>query len=189
MEFYYLHEDPKQCATWLSDWDVDRAVHCSVQSLCAAHYVLDSIPNKVTLRHREYDMESEVIVYVFGDERDVLLSPIYVADQFENSKMALWVRESVENYNWMVDYAYALCLEYEYRFELKLEDFVKALYLLQSPPHNLKEWDWTDPSLDSMVDNPELQETLTKLFKREYIATNNDKVWSKRTPPDWLNNT
>lgn len=52
-----------------------------------------------------------------------------------NHPCSIWVRESLDNYNWLFKYTEALCQEYTYRYE-KIHKCQGVLYNLKTP--NLK---------------------------------------------------
>jgi hypothetical protein len=73
------------------------------------------------------------------DERE---TKIYSATHI-NHPSAIWARQSVENYNWLVEHFFALMEEYTHRYGKVHKCSGDLSFLLQSPPHNLKDYDWT----------------------------------------------
>lgn len=106
-----------------------------------------------------------------------------------NHPMAVWVRSSLDNYLWALDYAFALCDEYTYRYEKNHKTKLAAQWYADNipdipdigftnPPRcYTKEWKGVLPETDSLVDDYRLFYAVAKrhLFK-----------WKKREQPDWL---
>ena len=102
-----------------------------VRLLCNAHRILDGINN------------------VLYDERE----PLFYKVRQAKTPWSLWCRERVQNYIWVSDYLFELLDEYKIRYEKnhRILSFRKKEvgipFLLQSPPHKLKEYEWINPPL------------------------------------------
>ena len=177
INIFYLSEDPIQCAKWMVDRHVIKMLVESAQLLSTAHRLLDG---------KEYVGESKsgrkAKRWSLVDGRDEVL---YSATH-TNHPSAVWVRQSVENYNWLVDHMFALGNEYTYRYGKKHLTIEKLGYQLQSPPFNLKEWDMTlmpscMPEECKISDDPVLN-------YREYYRKGKANLhqWTKREVPAWL---
>jgi hypothetical protein len=123
MNIFFLSEDPYEAARMQCDKHVVKMILESAQLLSTAHRILD------------------------GDDKGVL--PDFRQDLFykathRNHPSAKWARESVENYNWLVDHFDGLLSEYTHRYD-KIHATSRMLYDIQSPPKALEVWDWTTP--------------------------------------------
>lgn len=131
--------DPTLAAQYQVDRHVVKMIVETAQLLSTAHRVLDGL--EIQLELEKDGKVRKKKVWVIDDERnDVLYSCTH-----RNHPSAIWCRESVENYNWLVDHLHALGQEYTHRYGKKHATIEKCFYPLQSPPHGLRDWDWTKP--------------------------------------------
>jgi hypothetical protein len=181
MNIFYVDKDPITAAQMLGDKHVIKMILESAQILSTAHRVLDGIQVKVT--YAKDGKTRNKNVWVLDDARnDIFYSATHI-----NHPCSKWVRESVENYQWVVEHMFALDSEYKYRFD-KAESHksVRELgYYLQSPPLALKEWDQTNPVCcmpeEYITDDP------VESYRNYYRgAKQNLHVWTKRISPDWI---
>tara|TARA_B100000519_G_C14119456_1_gene379705 strand:+ start:15 stop:578 length:564 start_codon:yes stop_codon:yes gene_type:complete len=107
MNIFYLHENPRECAKLHCDKHVTKMIVEYAQLLSTAHRVLngeqyiDSSSGRRIKRWKLDDVEME--------------NNLYKAS-FINHPSAVWVRASEDNYRYLANLWYELCLEYEYRF-------------------------------------------------------------------------
>lgn len=177
MNIFYIDRDPAQAAQWMVDKHVVKMILESAQLLSTAHRVLDGIetPGKSKTGRN-------VKRFVLPDARDsVLYSATHV-----NHPSAVWCRKSVENYNWLADHMFALMAEYTYRYEKEHKCQGEISYMLQSPPLNLKEWDWT-PMPSAMADEYIISDDPLVNY-RNYYKKGKQRMfsWKYRSPPEWL---
>ena len=177
MNIFYIDHDPMQAAEWMVDKHVVKMILESAQLLSTAHRVLDG---------EEYEGKSQsgrkARRWRLPDQRDVVL---YSATHI-NHPSAVWCRQSVENYIWLVDHLYALMQEYTYRYDKQHKCYGELSYLLQSPPHKLKEWDWT-PMPSCMVDEYIVSNDPIENYRNYYrLGKTNLHKWTKRQPPEWI---
>lgn len=118
-----------------------------------------------------------------NDGRELLL---YSATHI-NHPSAVWCRQSVENYNWLVDHMYALMQEYTYRYSKTHKVLSSGLaYALCSPPFNLKEWDMTP--MPSCMDTQYIVGEDPIENYRNYYSQGKIELhkWTKRDKPFWI---
>lgn len=103
-----------------------------------------------------------------------------------NHPSAIWARQSVENYNWLVEHLFALSNEYTHRYSKKHKTIERLGYEIQAPPFNLKEWAWTEPVCAMkkefiISDNPYTN-------YKHYYNTDKRKLhfWKNRDKPYWI---
>ena len=178
MNIFYIDKDPVQAAQWMVDKHVVKMILESAQLLSTAHRLLDG---------REIEGKSKTgrkaRRWVLDDARDDV---IYQATHI-NHPSAVWCRQSVENYNWLVDHFFALMAEYTYRYNKQHKCYGELSYMLQSPPKNLQEYDMTlMPS--AMDDQYKISDDPLTNYRNYYII---GKVrmhkWTNRQPPEWIN--
>ena len=178
MNVFYLSSDPIQAAQWMVDKHVVKMILESAQLLSTAHRVLDGVEfNGVSATGRKKKS------WVLRDGRELKL---YQATHI-NHPSAIWSRQSVENYTWLVDHMFALMQEYTYRYgkHHKVETDGLA-YLLQSPPYNLRDYEFTTPPsamAPEYVVGYDPVENYRNYYKQGKAHLHK---WTKRTPPDWM---
>jgi len=195
-----LSKDPRECARWMVDKHVGgKMVVESAQLLSTAHRVLDGLCVLVTYKTPDkwMDLPFEGMqelkpgklrkkkVWVLDDYRnDILYASTHI-----NHPSAVWARQSVENYNWLVDHLFALGDEYTYRYGKKHKTIEKLGYTLQSPPHNLREWDWT--KMPSCMDKEYIVSDDPITNYRNYYTVGKSRMhsWKNRQPPEWIGAT
>lgn len=181
MNVFYLDKCPRQCAEWMVDKHVVKMIVESAQLLSTAHRVMDGLEVKVDYKTDKGKLRSKN-VWVLGDGRnDLFYSATHI-----NHPSAIWVRESVENYNWLVDHLFALGDEYTYRYGKQHLTIRKLGYEIQSPPRNLRDWDWTSPP--SAMDSQYIVSTDPVKNYRNYYKYGKSKLhsWKKREAPEWI---
>lgn len=177
MNIFYIDHDPVIAAQQMVDKHVVKMILESAQLLSTAHRVLDG---------EEIESKSKtgrkVRRWILSDSRDPI---VYTATHI-NHPSAKWCRESVENYNWLVDHFFALMSEYTYRYGKNHKCYGELSYMLQSPPNNLKDYDWTTmPS--AMPDEYKISEDPLTNYRNYYkIGKSRMHKWTNRKPPEWI---
>lgn len=177
MNIFYIDTDPVIAAQSMVDKHVVKMILESAQLLSTAHRYLDGrLVEGVSKTGRKAKR------YVLDDSRE----PVLYSATHINHPSAVWCRESVENYNWLVEHFYALMSEYTHRYNKTHKCFGDLSYMLQSPPKNLKDWDWTTmPS--AMAEEYKIGDDPIENY-RNYYRFGKAKMhkWTNRKPPEWL---
>lgn len=182
MNIFYLSEDPIQAAQWMVDRHVVKMILESAQLLSTAHRVLDGAPVVVSLRNIETGKMRKKQVWVLTDGRNEIL---YNATHI-NHPSAIWCRQSVSNYNWLVEHMFALGDEYTHRYNKKHATIEKLGYLLQSPPKNLTDWDMT-PMPSCMDEQYVISDDPVVNYKNYYKNGKSSlHKWTNRSTPNWI---
>lgn len=178
MNIFYISHDPEEAAKWMVDKHVVKMIVESAQLLSTAHRFLD---HSVIYTGKTDGKKRNVTRYILPDERENIL---YHATHV-NHPSAIWTRASVENYLWLVEHTYALLNEYMYRYEKKHKT-QDIMYYLQSPPHNLRDYDWT-PMPSAMAEQYIVSDDPLTNYRNYYkLGKINLHKWTKREPPEWL---
>jgi hypothetical protein len=179
---FYLDECPKQCAEWLVDKHVVKMIVETAQLLSTAHRILDGQQVIVHLQHKDTGKVRKKNVWILPDNRN----DIVYACTHNNHPSAVWCRQSVENYNWLVDHLFALGQEYTHRYGKKHATIEKCFFTLQSPPHGLRNWDWTQPP--SAMDGTYIISDDPIVNYRHYYKYGKTKLhaWKNRSVPTWI---
>jgi hypothetical protein len=182
MNIFYIDESPFQSAEWLVDKHVVKMILESAQLLSTAHRVLDGEMVEGIKVNPETGKTRKCKAYLLSDSRD---SVIYSATHV-NHPSAIWARESVENYNWLVDHFFAIMAEYTYRYDKVHKCFGAISATLQSPPHKLTNWDMTE--MPSCMDEKYIVSKNPIDNYRNYYKNGKSHLhsWKKRTPPEWI---
>jgi len=187
MNIFYIDEDPVQAAQWMVDKHVVKMILESAQLLSTAHRLLDGreIQLQVEVINEEGDTKTRKKKWwLLNDAREEIL---YSATHI-NHPSAIWCRSSIENYNWLVDHFFALMQEYTYRYDKEHKCFGELSYMLQSPPKNLQEFDFTTiPS--AMPDECKISKNPVENYRNYYnTAKRRMFSWKKRETPPWITN-
>ena len=179
MNIFYVDESPIDAAWALVDKHVVKMILESAQLLSTAHRVLDGV---------EFEGKTQTgrkaKRWLLADSREAVL---YSATHI-NHPSAVWCRNSIENYNWLVDHFYELGYEYTYRYGKIHKCFQGDLaYMLQSPPHNLKDYEWTPMPFCMAPEYIISEDPLTNYRNYYRIGKLNLHKWTNRQPPEWIN--
>ena len=184
MNIFYIDKDPVQAAQWMVDKHVVKMILESAQLLSTAHRVLDGEQKTV----QKYVNGSfppryrNIKRYVLQDARE---SVLYSATHI-NHPSAVWCRLSVPNYLWLVEHFFALMEEYTYRYGKTHKCYGDLSYMLQSPPKNLTNYDFTVmPS--AMADEYKISDDPLENYRNYYkIGKATMHKWKNRQPPEWI---
>jgi hypothetical protein len=189
MNIFYLDHDPVVAAKWMVDKHVVKMILESAQLLSTAHRVLDGT-EKVVQRYVAGSFPARyrnVKQWVLEDGRD---NVIYQATHI-NHPSAVWIRESVLNYAWLVDHMYALMQEYSYRYSTDTIQKThkcsgEIFYQLSSPPKNLSNFPMT-PIPSCMDEQYRVSDDPVDNYRNYYKFGKADlHKWTKRDRPFWL---
>lgn len=177
MNIFYIDKDPVIAAQQMLDKHVVKMILESAQLLSTAHRLLDGreVAGKTKTGRN-------VKRWVLDDGRD---SVLYQATHV-NHPSAVWTRQSVENYNWLVDHLFALGNEYTYRYNKTHKCFGELTYQLASPPFNLKNYDMT--TMPSAMDKKYIISDDPVQNYRNYYRYGKQSIhsWKNRQPPKWI---
>jgi len=161
----------------LVDKHVVKMILESAQLLSTAHRVLDGVETEGKSKTGRKAKR-----WVLTDARENVL---YQATHI-NHPSAVWCRQSVRNYDWLVDHMFALMREYTHRYNKTHKCYGNLSYMLQSPPHNLKAWEWT-PMPSCMAPEYIISEDPLTNYRNYYImGKSNLHKWTNRQPPEWI---
>lgn len=178
MNYFKLSYNLKEAAKFHLDKHAVKMPTEYTQLLCTAHRVLDgemyidkTANNRRIKRWRMQDKDMEC--------------ELYKASHI-NHPTAIWVRQSVENYNELYNAWLALCEEYTHRYGRKHLTQVKLETILKTPPKNIPNVPGTEVP-QAMPDDVKHRDVVTAY--RQYYNKYKTKfaVWTKRETPEWFN--
>jgi len=183
MNIFYLDSDPKVCAQMHNDKHCIKMILEYAQLLSTAHRVLDgtqSVCHSKTGRKQTR--------YVLSDGRDSIL---YSATHI-NHPSAIWVRQSIANYDWLYSLLMELCKEYTYRYgKVHKCERDGLVGVLANYPKNLKPRSFTQPT-PAMPDDVKILGNSLESYRNYYIKNKTHLAsWSgkvnSRSIPEWYN--
>lgn len=183
MNIFYVDTDPVVAAQSLVDKHVVKMILETAQLLSTAHRVLDGNEiivegwvDEFGIKHRKKKL------WKLDDDRDSIL---YLATHI-NHPSAVWCRQSISNYAWLVDHMFALGAEYTHRYNKRHATIEKLGYALQSPPFNLCEYELT--KMPSAMDTQYIISDDSIVNYRNYYRLGKSRMhkWTKREVPEWI---
>lgn len=158
MNIFYLDKSPKICATQHCDKHVVKMILEYAQILSTAHYILDGSTN------------------IAGVD---LYKPTH-----KNHPSAKWVRESLDNYNYLYELFIALLDEYTYRYN-KRHKTEKLRVALKLRPANINSAPFTDPAL-AMPEEFKRNTAIDSYHAYYKFGKAHLLAYTKREKPQWL---
>lgn len=169
MNIFFLDSDVKKCAEYHVDKHVVKMRLELAQLACTAHHILGTNP--------------EIIPY---------------KKTHQNHPSAIWARESLSNYIYILDLAFSLSQELRYRFGTENQKIWPVLEWLSGNNPKIKDIGLTCPKLainwESLGVNPfpksENESDLDWAVKNYRLYYNLGKKdlhkWTKRESPNWI---
>lgn len=154
MNIFFLHMNPTLCALYHVDKHVVKMILETCQLLCSVHYMVLS-------------------PYI----------PPYKLTH-KNHPCAIWARNSLANYIWLVELGKALCEEYTYRYN-KIHKCQQILFQLENNLPPISDIGFTPPA-QAMPDVYKDQDAI-EAYRQYYFFGKNDLLsWKKRDIPHWI---
>lgn len=126
MNIFFLHPNPRRCARWHCDKHVVKMILESCQLLYTAHWILAA------------DLPEPPYIHCAPNRG---YRPTHA-----NHPCGIWVRESLNNYRWLVRLTEELILEYKFRYGNKSHKCEEHLeWLRMNEPYKLKAIGLTPP--------------------------------------------
>jgi hypothetical protein len=164
MNIFFLDEDIKTCAEYHVDKHVVKMRVELAQLACTAHYIGGTNPEHIPWR------------------------PTH-----RNHPSAIWTRETIQNYSYVVLLGLALCDEFEHRFGKKHQVTREVLDWLSNNLPNLPDKKFTPPLL-AMDDKFKIKAVncvpdVVDNYRNYYIEGKTHLIkYTNRKIPNWLQN-
>jgi hypothetical protein len=197
MNIFFLDKNVKKCAQYHVNTHVIKMRVELAQLLCTAHRILDG--QQILIKgysfnefNKTYSKPKTIGVLEFENIIDgILYNQIYLQTHI-NHPSAIWARESLENYQYIINLAIALSDELKFRFNTKEQKIIPILsWLLKNPPKNLKSKGLTTPllAMDDLYkvnDNMTLEDSI--LNYRNYYNQGKTHLfkWTNRQKPSFI---
>ena len=178
MNIFYLDRDVKTCATYHNDKHVVKMILEYAQLLSTAHRMLDG---------DEYiDASSGRRIKRWRLKNESMENILYKASHI-NHPSAIWVRQSNNNYNWLMCLLQDLLQEYTYRYG-KIHATDRLVYWLRKPPANIPVGYFTQPT-PAMPDEYKVPDSVQS-YRNYYVGAKKTMArWKKRPIPEWWSDT
>lgn len=169
MNIFFLDQDIKKCAEYHVDKHVVKMRLELAQLACTTHHLSGTNPNIIPYKKTH-----------------------------DNHPSNIWTRESLANYNYVVELGLALCDEQEYRFQTPDQKAIPVFKWLLCNQPNIPNLGLTKPRLAITWDNLTINKTLQLEHEsdfdwaiknyRRYYADGKQHLfnWKNRPKPDWL---
>ena len=176
MNIFYLDRDVSKCAEYHNDKHVVKMIIEYAQLLSTAHRVidgeqyLDKTANGRSIKR--WRMEDNTLETV-----------LYKATHI-NHPSAVWVRQSNNNYNWLMCLFQSLLLEYTHRYG-KFHATERLVYFLRKPPQNIPVGYLTQPT-PAMPDEYKVPGDSLQSYRNYYVGAKKTMAkWKNRDIPSW----
>jgi hypothetical protein len=177
MNVFYLDADPRKAARMHCDKHCCKMIIEYAQLLSTAHRVLDGkeyYDRTANNRRIKRWLHPETVM-----ERN-----LYKASHI-NHPSNIWLRQSVQNYNWLFQCWIELCKEYEMRYGRVHMTYSKLKTLVGFLPKNLKPTGFTPPT-PAMPDYCKIGSSLES-YRFYYIQEKKRFAkWTNRKTPEWF---
>ena len=178
MNIFYLDRDVKTCATYHNDKHVVKMILEYAQLLSTAHRMLDGS------EYIDASSGRRIKRWRLNDEN--MENMLYKASHI-NHPSAIWVRQSNNNYNWLMCLLQDLLQEYTYRYG-KIHATDRLVYWLRKPPANIPVGYFTQPT-PAMPDEYKVPDSVQS-YRNYYLGAKKTMAkWKKRPIPEWWSDT
>ena len=161
MNIFFLHINPEECAKMHINKHVVKMILESIQLLCSVHHF-----------------------YPSGKEIKIMKLT------HKNHPSAIWTRESLSNYNWLLDLTKELCKEYTYRYDKIHKCEKEYLQTLCDVKPSIEDIGLTPPR-QAMPEiykiNSESIDDAIEAYRNYYFFEKNHMfAWKNRDVPEWI---
>jgi hypothetical protein len=176
MNIFYLDRDITKCAEYHNYKHVVKMIIEYAQLLSTAHRVIDgqqyldkTANGRSIKRWRMADTALETVLY----------KATHI-----NHPSAVWVRQSNNNYNWLMCLFQSLLLEYTHRYG-KFHATERLVYFLRKPPQNIPVGYLTQPT-PAMPDEYKVPGDSLQSYRNYYVGAKKTMAkWKNREIPSW----
>lgn len=179
MNIFYLSNNTKECAQMHVDKHCVKMILEYAQLLSTAHRVLDGV-----LLTGISDTGRKTTSWILPS---IAYEPILYKATHINHPSAIWVRQSYDNYRWLVSLLCQLCKEYTYRYGKTHKVESSGLYeLLTYAPFNIRPGVFTEPT-PAMPAEYIIKGDSIQSYKNYYNGSKQHlHNWKNRPIPDFI---
>ena len=176
MNIFILDNDIDKCAEYHLDKHIVKMPLESAQMLCTTHWIqkyLGYVPRKINAEERA----------IIKEAKKTEPRPFPYLPTMENHPCTIWVRESLDNYEWLYCLALALNDEYGYRYGKSHKSVDQVI--LKLPDIDLPRKGLT-PFAQAMPDEYKNEDAIKAYRKYYYEDKNHIWNWKYRETPEWI---
>jgi hypothetical protein len=177
INIFYIETDPYKAAQSMVDRNVVKMILETAQLLSTAHRILDG----TEYIGKSVSGQKNVRRWLLSDE---LETKLYSATHV-NHPSAVWVRQSLNNYNWLYCHFEGLLNEYTRRYG-KVHKCNGMKEFLIKPPKNIPTGYFTSPTC-AMPDEYKISKDAVENYRYYYnVAKKHLHSWKNAPTPDWI---
>jgi len=180
MNIFYLHKDPKTCAQQHCDKHVVKMIIEYAQLLSTAHRILDG-----TQYLDKTANGRNIKRWKIDDAREFVL---YKASHI-NHPSGVWVRQSLDHYQWLWNLASELCQEYRYRYGGDTDKQHKTSLVIQNlsfAPNNIPRMGLFSEPPQAMPADAKIPGDSIAAYRNYYkLYKTRFATWKNRPIPEW----
>jgi hypothetical protein len=181
MNIFYLSNNPKKAAEYHLDKHVVKMILESAQLLCTSHRILDGT-QLVCQETTKSGNVRNIKRYILSNNKFNKL--LYNATHI-NHPCAKWVRDSINNYDWLYQLFIHLCDEYTFRYGKKHKTDILLRELLKTAPKNIPNTEFTLPA-QAMPKQYKSSDPVIA-YRNYYINEKHSFAkWTIRKLPNWF---
>lgn len=176
MNIFILSENIDRCAEYHLDKHIVKMPLESAQMLCTTHWIqkyLGYVPRKINAEERA----------ILKEAKKTEPRPFPYLPTMENHPCTIWVRESLDNYEWLYCLALALNDEYGYRYGKSHKSVDQVI--LKLPDIDLPRKGLT-PFAQAMPDEYKNEDAIRAYRTYYYNDKNHIWSWKHREVPYWI---
>ena len=180
MNIFYLSNDAKTCAQYHCDKHVVKMIIEYAQLLSTAHRILDG-----TQYFDKTANGRNIKRWKIDDAREFVL---YKASHI-NHPSGVWVRQSLDHYQWLWNLASELCQEYRYRYGGDTDKQHKTSLVIQNlsfAPNNIPRNGLFSEPPQAMPEDAKIPGDSIAAYRNYYkLYKTRFATWKNREVPDW----
>jgi hypothetical protein len=176
LAIYVLDKDPAKCAQYY----FNKHVNFKILEITDILYATCAISNHTAFDEAKHSGSNFIKDYL----KDYPRHKSWITEGGSKGHPSfLWAKESIQNYRWLAELGYALCLEYSYRWQKKhkYEDYI--IWLKNNEPQlpdiGLTQFPLVMPCRFKSEDPVES-------YRQFYMVDKQKPNWGKRGKPDWF---
>ncbi len=183
MNIFYLDKDLQKSSQYLVNKHIVKMPLEHTQLLCTAKRLVDG--TKINADGKVfYLIEDEELMTDSDSGKVIIANPFIYKHTHISHPSALWVRESLSNYKWLIRYTEYMLKEYTYRYGKVYKVTPIIEYLKKNPP-KIEDKGFTKFAL-AMPNECKLHDPIQsyRLYYRKYKQ--HLFSWKNREAPEWI---
>lgn len=183
MNIFVLDTDPTISAEMMCDKHIVKMPVETAQMLSTVHRYLDGnqtyFTSKNGRRIKTWEHITDSVVYDIN-------APLLYRSTMINHPCTVWSRESMANYDWLVEHGLALCAEYTHRYD-KIHGSQRVIeWCRENIPKKIPTGVFLTPFAQAMPEKYRVKNDAVSAYRNYYIGEKmRFATWTNREVPDW----